>query len=143
MLSYKNKKASIGNNPSIDAISKVGRFSATASYEIILGCQNISMSITPARIALDLLNLPTPMKYLGGLLGKQGDAVKQFFESNKKLKKNMKSPKNRNIVLFNVDKNTSTHKELGKINNINHMKYDSSGDSNKYISDDYSRYSDK
>ena len=56
----------------------------------------------------------------------------------------MKSLKNSNTDISNVDEKIICHKDMSKNNNINAIKFDSSRDSimNSSISDASSRYSD-
>ena len=54
----------------------------------------------------------------GGNMGNRDAAVKQFNKSKNKWKRDMKSLKNQNKMLYIIAKHTVSCKELNKINNI-------------------------
>ena len=61
-------------------------------------------------------------------MGKWDTSVNQFFKSDKKLKKYLKSTKNQNKPLSNIPNNISSFKDMWNIKSIKAMKYDLSSD---------------
>ena len=75
------------------------------------------------------------MTYLGGGLEDKSSSVKQIYKYNKKLQNGLMFLKNKNKVIFNMKKNTSSHKELCKFKNIKATLYDSYSEIYRNISD--------
>ena len=57
-------------------------------------------------------------KGLGGNLGNRDAAVKQFNTAGKKWKRDLKSLKRQNKILYSMVKHTGFHRELKKIKSI-------------------------